>query len=80
MYLLSDDHLTQMTCCMRFVWYTSLHCGMAKQNEDMQYKHLYIVIMQDCKTNSGQAAVLLSTGELLKKEKKAHLWTVVVNI
>lgn len=24
MYLLSADHLTQMTCCMRLVWYTSL--------------------------------------------------------
>lgn len=25
MYLLSDDHFTQMTCCMRLVWYTSLN-------------------------------------------------------
>lgn len=23
-YLLSADHLTQMTCCIRLVWYTSL--------------------------------------------------------
>lgn len=25
MYLLSDDHFMQMTCCMRLVWYTSLN-------------------------------------------------------
>lgn len=77
MYLLSDDHLMQMTCCMRLVWYTSLCCKnqetsatsmkSRQKKEDMQYKHLYIATMQDCKINSGRTPLLLSRVGPFKK-------------
>ncbi len=46
-YLLSADHLTQMTCCIRLVWYTSLRIvGNHIESQKIKSRCLRIVAMK----------------------------------